>query len=442
MRLHSTTPGRPPHSQTLIGNRYGRWIVISECFLKTHGSGRRSSFCKVRCDCGKESEVSVNLLLANKTGGCKACAPRRCVMVQGERFSRWTVLQPNIRKEDPKGGFRYYCLVECVCGARAEVASYSLRKGTSQGCAQCLRDRPEHPFTKTHGRLPRKLHAIWGSMKSRCYNSQNQAYHDYGGRGIRVCDEWLDYARFRDWSLKNGYDETRSLERLDNDSHYTPSNCCWATKLQQANNTRTNIKVTWNGETRSVAQWARDPRCKVTAATLAARIRSRWPTEEAVTTPSGGRSRRQLSPSQSEDVVQRFLSGESVATLARHFSVGRNVIEHTVDPEYSRERRQVVSHNRRARKLGIPGAVTHAEWKLLRDLCSNRCVCCGTAGPLTVDHVIPFSKDGSSNWLSNWQPLCSKCNSEKGGRSTDYRSPHVRQALGLPQKAEAQLTLV
>ena len=95
-------------------------------------------------------------------------------------------------------------------------------------------------------------------MKARCNNPNNQAYHNYGGRGITVCKEWdEDFQAFYDWSMKNGYDPDLTIERVDNDKGYYPENCRWATRLEQANNKRSCKCITYNDETRTIAEWSR-----------------------------------------------------------------------------------------------------------------------------------------------------------------------------------------
>lgn len=93
-------------------------------------------------------------------------------------------------------------------------------------------------------------------MRSRCYRPKDPSYKYYGGRGIAVCDEWHRFDVFKKWALSNGYSDALTIDRINNDGEYSPSNCRWATPSQQANNRRTNRFVTYNGDTKTVAQWA------------------------------------------------------------------------------------------------------------------------------------------------------------------------------------------
>ena len=101
-----------------------------------------------------------------------------------------------------------------------------------------------------------KLYYIWSSMKSRCENENNESFHNYGGRGITLCEEWHDLDTFVEWAINAGYNETLSLDRVDVNGNYEPNNCRWITKHEQAYNRRTNVRITFNGETKFLTEWA------------------------------------------------------------------------------------------------------------------------------------------------------------------------------------------
>lgn len=98
---------------------------------------------------------------------------------------------------------------------------------------------------------PTRLYGIWKKVRQRCNSSDNPAYHNYGGRGIYMTSEWNDFENFYEWAMANGYQDDLSVDRIDNDGPYSPENCRWATRLEQANNTRSNIRLEWNGVTYS-----------------------------------------------------------------------------------------------------------------------------------------------------------------------------------------------
>lgn len=104
-----------------------------------------------------------------------------------------------------------------------------------------------------------KLYGVYKHMKERCYNKNHRSYHNYGGRGIKVCDEWLhNFVNFCIWAIGNGYTVGLEIDRIDNNKGYSPDNCRWATRKQQANNRRTNVLLTYNGKTQTMKQWAEE----------------------------------------------------------------------------------------------------------------------------------------------------------------------------------------
>lgn len=115
----------------------------------------------------------------------------------------------------------------------------------------------EHHKNWVHGKEPQRLYIAWSNMRRRCYQKQNKKYRSYGGRGIKVCDEWLhDFRAFREWSVNNGYDDNLTLDRIDVDGNYEPSNCRWVTQKIQQNNRSNNRKIEYNGELHTMAEWS------------------------------------------------------------------------------------------------------------------------------------------------------------------------------------------
>ncbi len=121
---------------------------------------------------------------------------------------------------------------------------------------------------KTHGKSETKLYKVWGSMKARCQNPNDKSYFLYGARGIKVFGTWNRFEPFCAWAMANGYREGLTLERVDNNSGYSPSNCAWIPKSKQSSNTRRCKLITWRGETRILRDWARKlglPYCVIQA---------------------------------------------------------------------------------------------------------------------------------------------------------------------------------
>lgn len=132
-----------------------------------------------------------------------------------------------------------------------------------------------------------KLRTAWGNMIKRCTQPSATHWHNYGGRGISVCSEWLAYANFLGWALANGYENHLTLERVDVNGNYEPSNCTWIPAPLQAKNRRDNVYLTARGETKTLTDWALDPRCEINVSSLHTRLAKGMPVEDAIFTPNG-----------------------------------------------------------------------------------------------------------------------------------------------------------
>src|SRR5689334_18932234 len=144
----------------------------------------------------------------------------------------------------------------CDCGNTRRVLGKSLRGSNTQSCGCYMRERNSEAHRK-HGKRDATEYRIWSLMKDRCLNKGGAAYKNWGGRGITICKSWVD--SFEQFMAAMGpRPPGGELDRIDNDGPYEPSNCRWADRVTQANNKRNNVKIEVFGETRTVAQWARE----------------------------------------------------------------------------------------------------------------------------------------------------------------------------------------
>jgi len=174
--------------------------------------------------------------------------------VIGKKFGRLLVLEEFSVCSSSRRRMKCKCL--CDCGNMTVVYKQNLLQGNTQSCG-CYRDERIREVNSRHGMSSSHIFDCWSHMKSRCDNPKNIGYKNYGGRGISYCSEWNDFSVFLKWSLENGYKSGLTIDRIDNNKDYTPENCRWATRYQQNNNRRCNIKITYNGETHTLSQWCK-----------------------------------------------------------------------------------------------------------------------------------------------------------------------------------------
>lgn len=162
------------------------------------------------------------------------------------------------------------------------VTTGHLMSGHTKSCGCLGRECRDQT---THGESHTRLNNIWYGMKARCLNPNSDAYSNYGGRGIDICDEWVhDYVSFRDWALSNGYADDLTLDRINVNLGYYPDNCRWATNKQQSNNKRNNVLLDYNGTKFTYSELA--DLAGISMNTLWMRINKLgWTVEKAVNTP-------------------------------------------------------------------------------------------------------------------------------------------------------------
>lgn len=204
----------------------------------------------------------------------------KTIEIKGEKFGRLTAIR--LYGRDSHGQQIWHC--KCQCGNTTKSLLSNLKAGISKSCG-CARIESLIKAAKTHGLRKHKLYTTWHNMKARCLNKKNYQYKDYGGRGITVSKIWAkSFISFYNWAMKNGWSPSLTLDRVDNNRGYYPTNCKFSTRNGQSRNQRSNHLITYNGLTLCCSEWA--DRIGIKYTTLNSRInRQNWPIEKALTKP-------------------------------------------------------------------------------------------------------------------------------------------------------------
>lgn len=170
----------------------------------------------------------------------------------GQKFTRLTVSERI--GSDSRGRSIWLCM--CDCGNKVVARSDSLKSGATKSCGCYHRDNVSK-FTSKHGKSKTKLYGVWGSMKDRCRNRNHKRFLDYGGRGISVCEDWQqDYESFYSWAMAAGYTAGMTLDRIDVNAGYCPSNCRWISNDEQQKNKRNNRSILFDGYQYTISELA------------------------------------------------------------------------------------------------------------------------------------------------------------------------------------------
>ncbi len=259
--------------EDLTGKRFGKLVVIGkgDDYVTKDGFHRRRWKCK--CDCGNEISVIENNLKNKKGCGCT-----RYPDLTGKRFGKLVVLEKHGSQVAKCGSSNAIWKCRCDCGNITFAMSSNLKKGHTQSCG-CWKSESQI----THGMTGTRIYRIWNDMRTRCYQKSHRSYDDYGGRGITVCEEWKNSSdSFIEWAFSSGYQENLTLDRIDTNGNYEPSNCRWVTRKEQCNNTRRNVFLEYKGKRKTVSQWAEELGIK--DGTIRGRLNRGWSVERALET--------------------------------------------------------------------------------------------------------------------------------------------------------------
>lgn len=209
---------------------------------------------------------------------------RQAIDETGNIYGRLTVIK---RVESRMIGAHWLC--QCECGNTKIVKGSNLRTGDIQSCGCWNSERASKAAKEnntTHGLSKHGLYQIWHGMKKRCLCKTDPGYRNYGGRGIAICDEWMnDVQAFIQWAISSGYRKGLTIDRKDNNGSYSPENCRWATIKQQSRNTRNTIMVTYKGMIMSFPDFVDMFAC-VTYNAARQRFRNGWSLERIANTPA------------------------------------------------------------------------------------------------------------------------------------------------------------
>jgi len=273
---------------------------------------KRRTYWWCRCECGTEKEIRIDGLTNGSITSCGCRIPEEKKRNQqgilsgdaedlsGREFGRWKV----IRLDRVKNG-RWFWVCKCECGTEKTVNAVGLRNGQSKSCG-CLQKELafengvlQRGVPKTHGMTHADEYRPWRSMKTRCLNDNAPNYHNYGGRGIKVCSGILDFEHFYDVVGKRP-DMKHTLDRENNNGHYScgvckdciangwPLNIRWSDRKTQQRNKRSNRIIEFNGQSKTMSDWADET--GITAVAISQRLKTGWPIEMALTLPLGTRS--------------------------------------------------------------------------------------------------------------------------------------------------------
>ncbi|MGK7378344.1 hypothetical protein ACSFXN_10955 [Planococcus sp. 1R117A] len=201
--------------------------------------------------------------------------------LEGQKFKNFTALE--LSEEKSKRGTRKW-RCQCICGNIRFILASELKREKGQKSCGCISRQNMREERTTHGMSKTLLYGRWVGMKARCLNPKSTNYKDYGGRGIKICEAWLKFEGFMEWSLANGYNDELSIDRINGEGNYEPENCRWTTKEVQSNNRRTSTILSYKGENLPIKLWAE--RTGIARGTLAARVRVGWSIEDSLSIPT------------------------------------------------------------------------------------------------------------------------------------------------------------
>lgn len=273
----------------IIGKRFGKLVVIKFDHRKPHKTGTGFTYYYLcQCDCGNTKVIDRGSL--KRTNGTTSCG---CILkgedIVGKKFGLLTVIAidhlfPRYNANGSLKGHRTFYLCQCDCGNKKIVNRDYLLQSCNPSCGCVSKDNQRRART-THNLSSHRLYNIYHKIIARCYKSANKAYKDYGARGIIMDYTWKkDFVSFYNWAMNNGYHDNLTLDRIDVNGNYEPSNCRWVNAKIQNNNRRSNFMVTIYNRTQTLSEWCDEKGLNYDI--VQSRLSRGWTLEDAMSSTS------------------------------------------------------------------------------------------------------------------------------------------------------------
>lgn len=240
------------------------FVLSSLCNIIKLGLSRRGEKVKFRLPCPN---------IINRIALRKGQFMGKFIDLAGKKFGRLTVIKRIYNNKNAT-----YWLCKCECGKEKIIRGTSLTSNNTKSCGCLLRDKAKLTKNIKHGKSNTRIYKIYCGIKKRCYCKTAKNYYLYGARNIKMCEKWLEsFENFYNWAVNNGYQDNLTIDRIDTNGNYCPENCRWVDMKTQANNTRRNHYIEYNGIKHSIAEWSRI--LEINYGTLKSRIKYGWSLE-------------------------------------------------------------------------------------------------------------------------------------------------------------------
>lgn len=246
--------------KSYIGEQYGELTIIDDYYDKV----KKCRMVRCKCSCGNEMVTRRYKVINGKVKHCSARGHNTKMddpKYIGQRFGKLTVI--GFEYDEHTASVKWKC--KCDCGNERTDFPFRIKSSQVDKCIECATKESAERASKIntrHGMSGSRIYNIWSGMIARCYNPSSDSYKYYGGRGIKICDDWREsFEAFYAWAITHGYQEDLTIDRLDFNGNYEPDNCRWATYKQQAENKRKPKPRNYlmiDGVTKPLIEWVKE----------------------------------------------------------------------------------------------------------------------------------------------------------------------------------------